>query len=153
MRLRILGLALILAGALPAAEPLLGRWLLVGQEIGGQKMPVEEMLLRINAAGPALEFAYSVPLNNIQFVAVHYIARPDGTETDVTGSNGKKMGTVRVTKAGALQYKTLLQGPNKPTASGTLTVSADGKTLTAVSESRPAGQSTATRMVQVFARQ
>ena len=57
MRLRILGLALILAGALPAAEPLLGRWLLVGQEIGGQKMPVEEMLLRINAAGPALEFS------------------------------------------------------------------------------------------------
>jgi len=152
--LRTLFLALILSATSAwAAEPLLGRWLLVSQQINGQKTPVEEMLLRVVASGPALEFAYSVPLNNIQFVAVRYIARPDGAEAEVTGSNGKPMGTVKVTRAGAAQYKIVLQGPNKPTATGTMTVSADGKTLTSTSESTPPGQTTATRMVQVFARQ
>jgi hypothetical protein len=34
-----------------------------------------------------------------------------------------------------------------------MTVSADGKTLTSESESKPPGQSAPTRMVQIFARQ
>jgi hypothetical protein len=141
------------AGPARAAEPLLGRWLLVSQEIGGQKTEVDDLTLRIIPAGQTIEFAYSVPVNNIQFVSVRFIARPDGTEADVTNANGKKIGTVKVTRSGALQYRIVLQGQNKPTASGTMTVSSDGKTLTSESESKQPGQSAVTRMVQVFARQ
>ncbi|MGD1070227.1 MAG: hypothetical protein ABSB15_08810 [Bryobacteraceae bacterium] len=149
-----IGLVIMLsAGPAWAAEPLLGRWLLVSQEIGGQKTEVDELTLRVVPAGQTIEFAYSVPVNNIQFVSLRFVARPDGTEAEVTNANGQKIGTVKVTRSGASQYRVVLQGQNKPTASGTMTVSADGKTLTSESESKQPGQSAVTRMVQVFARQ
>jgi hypothetical protein len=71
----------------------------------------------------------------------------------VTNANGQKIGTAKVTKASASQYRIVIQGQNKPTASGTMTVSADGKTLTWESESKPPGQSAVTRMIQIFSRQ
>src|SRR5271165_5267680 len=123
---------LIVIATLPlrAAEPLQGRWLLVGQEIGGQKTAVDELTLRVVPAGKTLEFAYSVPVNNIQFVSLRFAVLPDGTEAEVTNANGKKIGTVKVTRVGASQYRMVLQGQNKPTATGTITVSADGMKLT-----------------------
>lgn len=152
--IRAVGLVILLsAGLARAAEPLLGRWLLVSQEIGGQKTAVDDLTLRVIPSGQTLEFAYSVPVNNIQFVSLRFVARPDGTEAAVTNANGQKIGTVKVTKASASQYRIVLQGQNKPTASGTMTVSADGKTLTSESDSKQPGQSAVTRMVQVFARQ
>ena len=152
--IRSVGLVILLsAWPARAAEPLLGRWLLVSQEIGGQKTEVDELTLRVIPTGQTLEFAYSVPVNNIQFVSLRFAVRPDGTEADVTNANGKKVGTVKVTKLSALRYRIVLQGQNKPTASGTMTVSADGKTLTSESESKQPGQSAVTRMLQVFARQ
>jgi len=141
------------AGPARAAEPLLGRWLLVSQEIGGQKTAVDELTLRVTMTGQTLEFAYSVPVRDIQFVSLRFTARPDGAEADVTNANGQKIGTAKVTKSSASQYRLVLQGQNKPTASGTMTVSADGKTLTWESESKQSGQSAFTRMVQVFSRQ
>jgi hypothetical protein len=152
--MRAVGLALVLSlGSARGAEPLLGRWLLVSQEVGGQKTPIDELTLRVVPVGQTLEFAYSVPVNNIQFVSLRFAPRTDGTEADVTDANGKKLGIVKVTKSGASQYRIVLQGQNKPPASGTMTVSADGKTLTSESESKPPGQSAPTRMVQIFARQ
>jgi hypothetical protein len=152
--IRAVGLVIMLsAGPARAAEPLLGRWLLVSQEIGGQKTAVDELTLRVTMAGQALEFAYSVPVRDIQFVSLRFAARPDGAEADVTNANGQKIGTAKVTKSSASQYRLVLQGQNKPTASGTMTVSADGKTLTWESESKQPGQSALTRMVQVFSRQ
>jgi hypothetical protein len=145
--------AIFVALTAHAEEPLVGRWLLVSQELGGQKVSVEDLTLRINPAGQALEFAYSVPVNNIQFVSLRFSVKLDGTQADVTNANGQKMGTVRLSKAGASQYRILLQGPNRPTATGTITISADGKTLKSESESTQRGQSAATHMVQVFSRQ
>jgi hypothetical protein len=144
-------IALSAARAL-AADPLLGRWLLVSQEIDGRKMEISEMTLRIEAAGQAIEFAYSVPVNNIQFVSLRFTARPDGTDADVTNGNGQKVGTAKVTKTSASQYRVIVQGPNKPTATATAIVSPDGKTLTWQSESK-AEQGAMTRMTQVFSRQ
>jgi hypothetical protein len=139
------------------AEPIQGRWLLVSQEVGGQKTPIDELTLRINPVSnpmsKALEFAYSVPVNNIQFVSLRFAARPDGTEADVNDANGKKIGTVKITKSGASQYKVVLQGQNRPTATGAMTVSADGKTMTSESESKPPGQTAPVHTVQVFSRQ
>ena len=151
---RILALALVLT-TMPAwaAEPLVGRWLLTSQQVGGQKMPIDELTLRITPSGQMLEFAYSVPVRDIQFVSLRFAAKPDGTQADVTDANGKKVGTVKVTKTGPTRYKVVLEGQGRPTASGGMTISADGKTLTSESESTKPGQTAATRMVQVFARQ
>jgi hypothetical protein len=145
--------ALLVGVALQAAEPIQGRWLLVSQEIGGRKTDVDELTLRVIPAGKALEFAYSVPVNNIQFVSLRFSARTDGTEAEVTNANGTKVGTVKVTKVGGSQYRIVLQGDNKPAAVGTMTVSRDGKSLTSESDSKQPGQQAMTRMVQVFSRQ
>jgi len=77
------------------------------------------------------------------FTSVHL----DGSESDVKDARGKKVGTVKITKSGPSEYKAVIQGPNRPTASSKLTVSPDGKTLTSES-----GSGTATA-VQVFSRQ
>ena len=156
--IRILALALVLT-TMPAispawaAEPLVGRWLLTSQQVGGQTMPIDELTLRITPSGQMLEFAYSVPVRDIQFVSLRFAAKPDGTQADVTDANGKKVGTVKVTKTSPARYKVVLEGQGRPTASGGMTVSADGKTLTSESDSTKPGQTAATHMVQVFVRQ
>lgn len=142
-----------LAGPLPAAEPLAGRWLLTSQEVDGRKTEVDQLILRVSPKGEALEFAYSVPVNNIQFVSLRFSVRLDGTEGDVTNANGQKIGTVKVTKAGPSQYRIVLQGQGRPTASGTMTVSPDRRTLTSQSDSKVGSRSSITRMIQVFSRQ
>jgi hypothetical protein len=154
MKTLSIGIGLLLSTAsLRAAEPILGRWVLASQEIDGQKSKIDELTLRISMVGSTLVFAYSVPVNNIQFVSLRFAVHPDGSDADVTNANGQKIGTVKVTKVNPLQYKILLTGKDRPTAPGTMTVSADRKTLTSESESKRPGQSTVTRMVQVFSRQ
>ncbi len=150
-----LGLALaLMAAPMWAAEPLAGHWLLKSQEVGGQRRDTPDpLLLRITATGSGLEFAYSVPVNDVQFVSLRFAPRLDGTAADMKDSQDKTIGTVKVTKAGALQYKITIQGPNRPTASGTMTVSADGKILTSMSDSTPAGQAASVHTVQIFERQ
>ncbi len=152
---RVVGFVIVLLLIVPirAAEPLSGRWLLVSQEVGGQKRPTGDLMLRVNPAGKSFEFAYSTPVNDIQFVSLRFAARLDGTEADVTDGSGKKIGSVKVTKSGASLYKIVLEGPNRPTASGTMTVSADGKTLRSESDSSARGQSAVMHTVQIFARQ
>jgi hypothetical protein len=152
--MRLAGLAIVLsAGPMRAAEPLLGRWVLASQQVNGNNAPREDLTLRIRSIGQTLEFAYSVPVNDIQFVSLRFVSRPDGTQADVTDAAGKKIGTVKVTKSTSSQYKIILQGQNKPVATGTMTISADGKTLTSESESKPPGQVPVVRMVQIFSRQ
>src|SRR5579871_5113445 len=109
--LRSAALLLVLLQAIPAQapEPLSGRWLLISQEVGGQRKPTGELVLRIAPAGRNFEFAYSVPVHDIQFVSLKFSARLDGTEADVTNAKGQKIGTVRVNKSGTAQYKVVLQ--------------------------------------------
>jgi hypothetical protein len=153
--LRAAAISLLVLALVPAdsVEPLAGRWLLVSQEVGGQKTDPDPLTLRITQSGNELQFAYSVPVNNIQFVSLTFSPRLDGTVADVKDSHGNKIGTVRVTKAGPSLYKVRLEGPNRPTASGTMTVSSDGKTLNSQSDSSPPGQTAVTHTVQVFTRQ
>ena len=150
VRLIIILLSVI---AMQAAEPLAGRWLLVSQVVGNRKMPTDALMLRVNPAGKAFDFAYSVPVNDVQFVSLKFSVRLDGTETDVLNAKGQKIGTVTLIKSGAAQYKIILQGQNRPTASGLMTVSADGKTLRSESDSGVRGETGVIHTVQVFARQ
>jgi hypothetical protein len=146
-------LILLLAAAQAwAAEPLVGRWLLKSQEVGGQQTDADPLTLRIVQRGNSFEFGYSVPVNNIQFVSMSFASHLDGTEAEVKNSQGNKIGTVKITKAGAALYKVVLEGPNRPSAVGTMTVSADGKTLTSESDTNlPRQGPTHTR--QIFSRQ
>ena len=131
-----------------ADEPLLGTWKLISQVVNSQKFDSDPLMLRIRKSGDGLEFAYSVPVNNIFFVSTTFTAvHLDGSESDVKDARGKKVGIVKISKTGPSEYKAVLQGPNRPTASSRLTVSVDGKTLTSESG---AGASAA---VQVFSRQ
>lgn len=120
----------------------------MSQVVNGEKVDSDPLMLRIYKSGDALEFAYSVPVNNIFFVSTTFTSvHLDGSESDVKDARGKKVGTVKITKTGPLEYKALLQGPNRPTASSKLTISADSKTLTSES-----GRGTSAA-VQVFSRQ
>src|SRR4029077_17543957 len=133
-------LFLLAAAQAWAVEPLVGRWLLKSQEVGGQQTDADQLTLRIVQRGDAFEFGYSLPVNNIQFVSMSFASHLDGAEADVKNSQGNKIGTVKITKAGGSLYKVVLEGPNRPSAVGTMTVSADGKTLTSDSEANVPGK-------------
>ena len=148
------GAALFLLAAVQAwaVEPLVGRWLLKSQEVGGQQTDADPLTLRIVQRGNEFEFGYSVPVNNIQFVSMSFASHLDGAEADVKNSQGNKIGTVKISKAGAGIYKVVLEGPNRPSAVGTMKVSSDGKTLTSESDANVPGKgSTHTR--QIFSRE
>jgi hypothetical protein len=135
-----------------AAEPIAGRWLLKSQQVAGRETTSRPLTLRITQSGDVLEFEYSVAINQKQEVSLRFAVRLDGSEGDVTNSAGRKMGTARLTRGGASQYLMLLQGPGRPTSSGRLTLSKDGRTL--VSESDAAAPDGAKlHTVQVFERQ
>jgi hypothetical protein len=139
-----------------AAEPIVGTWKLESQQINGQKGDFEEMTLRVYPTGDSFEFAYSVPVNKIhivsqRFVKVHF----DGADADVLDVKNNKVGTVKITKGSTTktgtQYKTVISGANHPTAEATLTVSADGKKLTAESAANVPGKGPQSS-VQTFSR-
>ena len=134
-----------------AAEPLAGTWRLKSQNVGGQSVGFEPLTLRITPSGRGFEFAYSVPVNNIQFVSMRYLSGLDGTEADVKDPQGAKIGSIKISKASPLQYNVTMQGVNRPTVSGKLTVSADRKTLTSDSNANLPGRGE-TRTVQIFSR-
>jgi hypothetical protein len=143
---------LLAAGQAQAADPLVGRWLLQSQEVAGKKADPDPLTLRIVQSGGALEFAYSLPVNNIQFVSLRFVARLDGSDADVQDADGRKIGTVKVSKGSASQYRVILQGRNRPTSYGTMTLSADLKTLVCESDSS-APNGTKIHTVQIFSRQ
>jgi len=145
-------LFLLAAAQAWAVEPLVGRWLLKSQEVGGQQTDADQLTLRIVQRGDAFEFGYSLPVNNIQFVSMSFASHLDGAEADVKNSQGDKIGTVKITKASGSLYKVVLAGPNRPTANGTMAVSSDGKTLNCDSDVTLPGKGL-THTHQVFSRQ
>jgi hypothetical protein len=74
----------------------------------------------------------------------------DGTEADVKNGQGEKLGVIRVTKAGASQYKLILSGQDRPQTSGKLSISPDGKNLTSESDAVQAGRPV--HLMQLFSR-
>lgn len=136
-------LAVVLAAtAIYAAPlPLVGTWRLDSQEVNGQKSNAEPLTLRVTQSGDKLDFAFSVPVNNVYFVSMSYAVKLDGSEAEVKNANGEKIGTVQILPAGPSQYRVTLKGPNRPDSSGKLTVSADGKTLTSEQDTAPGGPS------------
>jgi hypothetical protein len=148
--LALVALAFI-ASAARATEPLLGTWQLEHQELNGQKKETEPITLRVSPDGDRLLFAFSVPVNNIDFVSMTYSANLDGTESEVKNARGLKVGVIRITLPSRSHYKLTLRGENRPESTGRLTVSPDGKTLTSEADSIQAGHNN--HLVQTFTRE
>jgi hypothetical protein len=134
-----------------AEEPLVGTWRLESQEITGQKSNFQPLTLKISQAGNKLAFAFSVQVNDAPVVSVSYALLLDGSDADIKGAKGEKLGTIQMRAAGASQYKLGMKGSNRPDSVGKLTVSTDGKTLLSESDAILAGRSIHSR--QVFARE
>lgn len=135
-----------------AAEPIAGKWLLKSQQVAGQERSSRPLTLRITQSGDVLEFEYAVIVNQKQEISLRFAARLDGSEADVKDPAGRKIGTAKVSHFGPGQYLVMLQGPNRPTSSGRMTLSNNGKTLVSEADATAAGGAK-THTVQVFERQ
>jgi hypothetical protein len=115
-----------------AAEPIVGEWKLKSQQVNGRETALRPLLLHIAQNGYSLDFEYSVAGNQKQ-LSLRFTAPLDGSAAEVSDSSGAKIGTARVTRAKPTGYLVALEGPHRPTSSGKLTLSKDGKIL--ISES------------------
>jgi len=134
-----------------AADPLIGDWRLKSQEVAGNQIDSNPLTLAITSSGKLMDFAYVVTVNDAPVVNLKFSTPLDGTEAEISGGDGKKMGTARVSRAGE-PYKILIEGPGRPAVTILMTVSPDGKTLVSESDAQtPSGGNVHTK--QVFSRQ
>jgi hypothetical protein len=116
-----------------ADEPLAGKWLLKHQEVAGKETASNPLMLAITPSGKSFDFAFIVTVNDKPVVSLKFTTPLDGTEAEVTGGDGKKMGTAKVSRDGG-SYKVLMEGSGRPAVTTHMTVSPDGKTLTSESD-------------------
>jgi hypothetical protein len=152
MTRRVFLLAAAIAAFAATPEALVGKWLLKSQQVGGQDVAGRPLTLQVRPLGEAFEFEYSVELNSSRVVSLRFVARLDGSPGDIKDARGQKIGTAKVRRAGTGEYAVSLEGPQRPTASGKMKLSGDGKTLTCESDSIAPGLAK-THTVQVFGRQ
>src|SRR5689334_41568 len=120
----ILVISVVLALTSPvaiAADPLAGNWMLQHQEAGGNQTDANPLTLRITASGERLDFAYIVTVNNAPIVNLKFNSPLDGTAAEVSGGDGKKVGTAKVSRDGAA-YKILIEGAGRPSVTTQLTL-------------------------------
>jgi len=139
---------LILAATLArAGEPIAGKWLLKHQEVAGKETASNPLTLAITPAGNAFDFAFIVTVNEKPVVSLKFTTPLDGTEAEVTGGDGKKMGTAKVSRDGG-SYKVLMEGAGRPAVTTHMIVSPDGKTLTSESDvTTPSGVNVHTEQI------
>ena len=134
-----------------AADPLVGNWRLKSQEVAGNQTSSNPLMLAITSSGQLLNFAYIVTVNDAPVVNLKFSTTLDGTEVEVSGGDGKKMGTAKASRDGAA-YKVLIEGPGRPAITISMTVSPDGKTLVSESDAQT-GSGGNVHTKQVFSRQ
>jgi hypothetical protein len=156
LRVRTFGLALLLAvhaGSVAAwaADPLVGTWLLTRQELNGDEAKAAPLQLTVYQIRESLSFAFASLVKDAFVTNMGYRVLLDGTDADVKNANGDKVGTVKMTSPRPSQYAMQLSRPNQPSTTGTLTVSADAKTLTAETDTRQGER--VIHLKQIYARQ
>ena len=97
-----------------AAEPIAGKWILKSQQVSGRETASQPLTLRITQAGDLLEFEYSVAVDQKQEVSLRFAARLDGSAADVKKSDGRKIGTAKVSRGGPSQYLVTLRRSQPP---------------------------------------
>jgi len=131
--LRAAAFLLLTMPVVRAAEPFAGKWLLKHQEVAGKETTSNPLTLAISPAGKALDFAFIVTVNDKPVVSLKFTTPLDGSAAEVTGGDGKQMGTAKVSRDGG-SYKVLMEGAGRPAVTTHMTVSPDGKTLTSESD-------------------
>jgi hypothetical protein len=116
-----------------AGEPLAGKWLLMHQEVAGKETTSNPLTLAITPAGKLFDFAFIVTVNEKPVVSLKFTTLLDGNASEVTGGDGKQMGTAKASRDGG-SYKVLMEGSGRPAVTTHMTVSPDGKTLTSESD-------------------
>jgi hypothetical protein len=116
-----------------ADEPLAGKWLLKHQEVAGKETTSNPLTLDITPAGKSFDFAFIVTVNEKPIVSLKFTTPLDGSAAEVTGGDGKKMGSAKVSRDGG-SYKVLMEGSGRPAVTTHMTISPDGKTLTSESD-------------------
>jgi len=139
---------LILATSLArASEPIAGKWLLTHQEVAGKETASNPLTLAITPAGKSFDFAFIVTVNDKPVVSLKFTTALDGSAAEVTGGDGKQMGTARVSRDGG-SYKVLMEGAGRPAVTTHMTISPDGKSLTSESDvTTPSGVNVHTEQI------
>jgi hypothetical protein len=78
-------------------------------------------------------------VNQSKAVSLSFVARLDGSASEVKDAQRRKIGTAKVLRGSALEYSVMLEGPNRPTAPGRMKLSVDRKTLVCDSDSTESG--------------
>jgi len=145
--LRAAALLIVATSLVRADEPIAGKWLLKHQEVAGKETASNPLTLVITPAGKSLEFAFIVTVNEKPVLSLKFTTPLDGTEAEVTGGDGKQIGTAKVSRDGG-SYKLLMEGPGRPAVTTRMTISPDGKTLTSESDvTTPSGVNVHTEQI------
>lgn len=147
MLLRAAALAILATLPAWAQEPIAGKWLLKHQEVAGKETTSNPLTLAVTPSGKSFEFAFIVTVNDKPVVSLKFTSSLDGSVAEVTGGDGKQMGTAKVFRDGE-SYKVLMEGSGRPAVTTHMTVSPDGKTLTSESDvTTPSGVNVHTEQV------
>jgi len=86
--------------------------------VSGRETSSRPLTLDICLAGDALEFDYSVSINNARTMSLRFVARLDGSAGHIQDAQGPKIAAEKAQHAGPLEYSMTLEGPNRPTGVG-----------------------------------
>ena len=145
------GLCLVMTAAPAfAAEPLVGLWQMISQQIGKSQVPPDPLAIRISEAGGALHFEYMVHREMI--LQRSFTVHPDGAPGVLLDDKGSSIGIAKLNKISATEYTLVLQRPNRPPEPGKLKITDKGFILNCATDANVPGHGP-THIVQVFAKQ
>jgi hypothetical protein len=138
----------LLAAAQWSEDPLVGRWQMISQTLGGKKMVPLPIAIRIVQNGQNLTFSYLS--GREEKINMTFTVKPGGPEAVIKDTAGTMKGMATLTKDGS-KYLLTLQRPGRPPEPGTMALSDKNLILTCESDiTTPEGP---THVVQVFAKQ
>jgi len=132
-----------------AAEPLVGFWQMISQQIGKNHMAPSPLAIRISEAGSSLRFDYL--LNRELHLQMTFTVRMDGTPGVVVDDKGSTLGIAKLSKNAENDYKLVLQRPNTHPEPGKLTITDQGNILRCESDANVPGLGPS-HIVQMFSR-
>jgi hypothetical protein len=132
------------------AEPLVGLWQMISQQIGKNRLPPAPLALRVSEDDGALRFEYMV--NKEMVLERSFTVHTDGRPGVVQNDKGATVGTARLNKISPNEYTLILQRPNRPPEPGKLKIAEKGFILNCETDANVPGQGM-THILQSFAKQ
>jgi hypothetical protein len=141
-----------MVAAAPAfgAEPLVGLWQMIYQQIGKSKVPPDPVAIRITEEKGLLRFEYL--LHREMALQRAFTVRLDGEPGVIKDDKGVTLGIAKLSKTSATEYKLVFQRPYHPPEPGTLSLTDKGYVLHCETDGNVPGQGPS-HITQVFAKQ